>query len=184
MGKCHAENDSAPHAGCPPLLLLSLAPGHPSLLPHQLVTSARSRPVTEQLGEEQISTFLLQLEAFPCGILSRLASALMAKALSHILRLVFTGPSCLGQSQTAAPQNIQLRCRSPSPRVTGYIYTHSLKPRASEVDISALTKPPEIRGGSAAPSPGHPSLQEIASGDSGRKPDTGLSCMGPEEGDG
>lgn len=110
MGKCHAENDSAPHAGCPPLLLLlSLAPSHPSLLPHQFVTSARSQPVTEQLGEEQISTLLLQLEAFPCGILSRLASALLAKALSHILRLVFTGPRCLGQSRSSPKYSAQMQ---------------------------------------------------------------------------
>lgn len=87
-------------------------------------------------------------------------------------------------ARAEAPQNIQLRCRSPSPEVTGYIYTHSLKPRASEVDISALTKPPEIRGGSAASLSGHQSLQEIASGGSGHKPDMGLSHTGPEEGDG
>ena len=179
MGKCHAENDTAPRAGCPPLLLVSLAPSHPSLPPHQLVSSSQSRPVTEQLGEERISTFLLELEAFPCGILSKLASALGAKALSHILQLIFTGSHCLDQSQTAAPQNIQLGCRSPSPEVMGYIYTHSLKPRAFEVDISALIKPPEIQGGSAAPSSGHQSLQEIASEDSGHKPvPMGLSRMG------
>lgn len=121
MGKCHAENDGATRAGCPLLLLASLAPSHPSWPPHRLGSSPRRQPVTELLGEERISTFLLELEAFPCRILSRLASALVAKALPHILQLIFTGPHRLDQRQRAAPQNTQLRCRSPSPDVMGYI---------------------------------------------------------------
>lgn len=59
---------------------------------------------------------------------------------------------------TAAPQNTQLGCKSPSPEVTGYICTHSLKPRECDVDISILIELPEIWLGLAAPLSGHHSL--------------------------
>lgn len=119
---------------------------HPSLPPPQLGSSPRSQPVTEQLREEQTSTFLLELEAFPCGTLPRLAPALAAKVLSHVLQLPVTEPRCLDQSRTAPPQNTPLGCGSPSPEVTGYICTHSSQQAPAH---PASTASPPARGGFA-----------------------------------
>lgn len=103
-----------PGAGCRPLPVPP-APNHLSMPPRQLVTSPRSRPVTTQLGEAQILTFLRDLEAFPSGIHSRLVPAL-------VQRLFPTSCSSFSQdlpaSTTAALQNTQLGCGSPSPEAT------------------------------------------------------------------
>lgn len=132
--KCHTENDSAPHAGCLPLLSVSLAPLAASTPACTAPGAAQgAADLNPSSGAEGFSLWdPLQAGLCPC-----------AKAASHILQCIFTGPRCLDQRQTAAPQNTQFGCRSPSPEAMGYICTHGLKPRECDVDISALIELPE-----------------------------------------